>query len=466
MVRRDWLSLDLRAIAFFRVFLGVMALLDLFSAAAGAEAFFSDAGILPRAAQKLPLASRWLAAFYGSGGTALQLAWLALGALCAVLVLLGKHTRPALFWLWYLLASLHLRNPLAADRGAILLELMCFWGFWLPLEARWSLAAREDPDWKRLPNTYRSSATVAIYLQICMIYLFTALLKNGPAWVVDGNAALLACRSAQVSTAYSEWWAVQYPALLRWGGVLTQAGEALLPLLLLSPIGHRRLRLLAVTGLVVFHLHNQLLFLLGFFPLMNAGFCLILMPGREEGQEPRAEPTVWPPGYRLSAWTDRWLALCLAFCFYCNWQSFPKPRLIHLDEPMRSFGKFFRLEQTWHLFSPSPPNDLWFRLLARHGGEELDLLRRDRQPGLVREVSPMASVPSHLWQMVFLNSVYKEDPVLSRSIVEYWQRHLGPEYQDFRYEVVTRDFDAAGRPLGPRVRRLWPPPGEVRRVRL
>lgn len=466
---REWLSLDLRSIAVYRVALGLMALLDLISSAAEVPAFFCDSGILPRAAQTLPLASRWLAAFQGSGQVWPQILWICLGILCAVLVVLGKHSRPACFWLWYLLASLHLRNSLAADRGAMLLELMCFWGLWLPLEARWSLAARENESWKRLPDCFRSAGTVAIYLQMSMLYFFTAVLKNGPAWVIDGNAAQVACRSAQVSTAYSEWLA-QFSGVLQLATVAAVVGEALVPLFLLSPIAHQRLRTVTVLGLVAFHLHNELLFRLGFFPLMNAGFVLVFLPSSwwdrwspasgGEGSE------TFPPAYRLSALANGWLALCLVYCFYCNWQTFPKPRKAQLDEPMRSFGKFFRLEQYWNLFSPSPPNDLWFRMLARGGdGQEVDLLRRDQRVTLEREVSPMASVPSHRWQMVFLNSVYKEDPSLSQSIVSYWERTQS-NYRDFRYEVVTREFDAEDRPLPAQARRLWPPEEKVRRVRL
>ena len=471
MVRPDWLSLDLRAIAVYRMALGLMGLLDLLSSGADVRAFFCDSGILPRTAQTLPLASRWLAAFQGSGEAWLQILWICLGVVCALLVLLGKHSRLACFWLWYLLASLHLRNSLAADRGAMLLELMCFWGLWLPLEARWSLTARQYPDWKRLPDGFRSAGTVAIYLQISMLYFFSAVLKNGPAWVVDGNAAQVACRSAQVSTAYSEWLAA-FSGPLKLATALTVLGEALVPLVLISPLAHQRLRTVAVLGLLAFHLHNQLLFRLGFFPLMNACFVLIFLPSSwwnrwSVGSAGEGGVEKLPSAYRLSALSRGWLGLCLLYCLYCNWQTFPKPRKAHLDEPMRSFGKFFRLEQYWNLFSPSPPNDLWFRLLARGSdGRQVDLLRHDRQVTLEREVSPMASVPSHLWQMVFLNSVYKEDPLLSQSIVGYWERFYGGSYRDFCYEVVTREYDAQGRPLPAQARRLWPPDEKVRRVRL
>ena len=465
MPNPSWLALDLRALALFRICLGLLALLDLGYSAWNVDAFFSDNGILPGNALQLPLASRWLVAFQCSGETWVQLLWMSLTALCALLVLLGHRSRWALLGLWYLLCSLHVRNSLGADRGIMLLELMCFWGLFLPLEARWSLAARKHPHWAALPDLYRSPATVALLVQFAFIYFFSALLKNGVAWVVDFNAAEIACRSAQVSTAYSEWLG-QFSTLLSAATVLTLLGEAAVPLILFSPIGHDRLRVALVLGLECFHLHNQLLFRLGFFPLMNALFCLVLLPTsffdrllgvptrKAEPQEPL------PPAYGWNLAQAGWLALCLAYCLYCNLQTYPKPRKAHLVEPMRSFGKFFRLEQYWYLFSPSPPNDLWFRLIAHDAqGHEVSLWRRDGRVTLDREVSPMGSVPTHMWQMVLLNSVYNEKDELSRSIVDYWERRYRGRYQDFRYEVLTRELDSQV----PRVRQLWPK-GHVRRV--
>ena len=465
-IRSGWLRLDLRALALFRVSLALLALCDLFFSARDLRAFYSDQGILPRSALDLPWASHCFVVFLGSGEAGWQMVWLGLAAVCAGLLLVGKHSRWALFWLWYLLASLHIRDSLSADRGAMMLEILCFWGFFLPLEARFSLAARQNPHWARLPNCYRSLGCVALLLQFACIYLFTAALKNGRAWVVDFNAVEVACRSAQVSTAYSEWLA-HFPGLLKLATWATLVGEGLMPLFLLSPIAHDRLRTGAVALLVVFHLHNCFVFRLGFFPFMNALCSLVLLPtpfwdrlwgsGPPPDPEP-VSPETLPAAYRLPYLVELWLGICLAYCCYCNLQTSPKPRKAHLLEPMRSFGKLFRLEQYWNLFSPSPPNDLWFRLLARdRNGHEVNLWRRDRQVTLEREVSPMASVPSHLWQMVLLNSVYKEDQNLSRSIVNYWERQYEGEYQDFRYQVVIRDFDQDGRAQTARVRTLWPP---------
>lgn len=460
-MRADWLALDLRALAFFRIVLGLTALTELALSAWQVEPFFSDQGILPRSDRDMPLASRCFCVFFLNPESWQQLPWMLLAAICALLVSWGRHTRVALALLWYLLACLHLRNPMPADRGAMLWEIMAFWGFFLPLEARWSWASQRHPEWAELPNSYRSLATIALYGQFSMIYFFCGLLKNGPEWVVYANAAQLSCLSAQVSTAYSEWLG-QFSQLLRAMTVLTLVLECTTPFWLLCPLRHQSIRRVAIGILILFHLHNQVLFRLGYFPLMNALFLIVLLPYPTTAKKYIAQPYP-PPAYRLSKASRVWLMLCLSYCLYCNWQTNPDPEHARLAEPMRSFGKLLRLEQTWQLFSPHPPTDLWFRLIGRiPGGPEVSLWRKDGRITLEREVAPMRNAPSHFWQMAMLNSIYREDQNLRRRMVDFWERQYAGRYQDLRYESVRQSQQM----VLPEVRRLWPPHDAPRRVQL
>ncbi|MBS2034962.1 HTTM domain-containing protein [bacterium] len=466
---KDWLSLDLRALAYLRVVLALFVLADFGNALLNVGAFYSDQGILPRAAVAIAPSQLPFSVFMGSGSAEVQVIWILFGMVCSLLVLLGTYTRTGIFWAWFILASLHIRNHYAADRGAIMLELMLFWGFFLPLEARASLAARRNPGWAALPNQFRSLGTVAFLVQIALVYIFTTALKNGPEWALEGNAPLIACRSAQVSTPYSEWLAATIPNLLKEANAPVLTFEAVMPLLILCPIAHNRLRLLAVAVSLLFHLHNTLVFKLGYFPLMNAAFSLVMLPGPfwsriwpgKDPSDPKVPADSLPAGYRLSTMATGWLILCLIYCLFCNVKTCPRPRKTKIPEPIRSFGKAFRLEQSWELFSPSPPNDLWFRMLAVDAeGHEYDLLRPDLKVSLDRPRAPMSQV-SHLWQMVLLNTVYFEDRDLRHGVFEYWKNHLHRGLTVTKYQVVTRDFDEQDRPLSPVVRTLWPPEHRV-----
>ncbi|MFN8611463.1 MAG: HTTM domain-containing protein [Vulcanimicrobiota bacterium] len=461
---KHWLSLDLRALAYLRVVLALFVLADFGNALINVHAFYTDQGILPRSAVAMAPAQLPFSVFLGSGQAGPQVVWILFGMLCSLLVLVGAYTRTGIFWAWFILASMHIRNHYAADRGAIMLELMLFWGFFLPLEARASWAARRHPEWARLPDRFRSLGTVAFLVQIALVYLFTTALKNGPEWALQGNAPLIACRSAQVSTPYSEWLAANIPGLLKGANAPVLTFEALMPLLILCPIAHYRLRVLAVIVSLAFHLHNTLVFKLGYFPLMNAAFALVLLPepfwsrgGQSEQNSPVEIQGELPAGYKLSGRANVWLVMCLLYCLFCNVKTCPRPRKTKIPEPVRSFGKLFRLEQSWELFSPSPPNDLWFRMLAvDEQGRQHDLLRPNLQASLERPQAPMSGV-SHLWQMVLLNTVYFEDSDLRRGVFEYWKGHLSRGLRLTQYQVITRDFDDQDRPLPPVVRTLWPP---------
>lgn len=469
-VRDSWLSLDLRSLALFRMLLGGLVMADLLQHLSGVEAFFSDQGVLPRSLLRLPLASQWLCAFMGSGQVWVQVCWMGVALLCAGCFLVGNQVRLMGFWTWFFLASLHVRDSLPGDRGCMLLEIMLFWSFFLPLEARWSWSSRRHPHWRELPQRFRSAGTVALILQLALLYAYTTALKNGGAWVLRFNAVEVALRSAQVSTPYSEWLATLGSRLTP-VTILVLVFEGLLPLLLLSPLAHERLRWLALLLLLTFHLHNSVCFHLGIFPLSNALLSLVLLtPGAWETRPGQAlsrfldalwqgsSPTLttpFPPAYRLGKTSLAWISVCLAYCFYCNHMTCPDPDQARLVEPLRSFGKFTRLEQRWDLFSPGPPNDLWFRLLAQdERGTEVDLLRPDRTVTLDRPSAPMGTV-SHGWQMFLLNTVYRTDLDVLRQLMDYWQRHY-PQYHHLRYQVVRRYFDPQGRPGPPEVEQLWP----------
>ncbi len=461
-VPRGWLSLDLRALAYFRIILALLACFDLGQALWQVEAFYSDQGILPRAAVMMGPADLFFGAFFASGESWFQAVLLGLGFFCAFFVLVGRYSRCMGLLLWYLLCCLHIRNHYVCDRGAALLEISLFWGLFLPWEARWSWSARRHPDWRFLPDSYRSLASVALIVQISLIYVFTVTLKNGRAWVLDGNAVLIACRSNQVSTHYSEWLA-HFPRFLNFLTPTTLVLETLAAFLILSPVAQVKSRTLAVLGLVAFHLHNTQVFCLGWFPLMNALVTLVVLPGRWWGREVEpglSRPESLPPAYHLARSTQVWLAFCLVFCIYCNLQSSPHPKRIHIIEPFRTFGKLTRLGQSWELFSPGPPTDLWFRLLARDAnGHLVDLWGIGQQVSVQRPAAFMKKMPSHGWQMALLNTVYTDDPELRRGIFNYFLRLYQSSYVIESYQEVLLTYTPEEQPDKAIVRQLWPPEG-------
>lgn len=476
-IRKSWLALDLRALALFRIFLGLFVAGDFLTHLSGVQAFVSDLGFLPRSHVHMQAASRIFCVFMGSGSAWVQGIWMLFGACCSLCIIFGLHTRTASFWCWFLLASLHLRNHFAGDRGCMMLELMLFWGFFLPLEARWSLTARDQPGWNKLPNSFRSLGTAALILQFSFIYIFTAAMKCGSSWLLDGDAILIACRSRQVVTDYGEW-LTQFRDFLHVATFATLAWEVGIAILLLSPVAHDRLRTIAVLSLQCFHLHNEFVFRLGCFPFMNACLVLVLLPtsfwdgvgkpvlafferrlgSRESSEEQEA---ALPPAYQLGIAARLWLAICLVYCLLRNIAVVPDPRYPDTFEPFTSFGRLFRLEQQWDLFSPNPPNDFWFRLVGKdRDGHEVDLLRGDHRVTLERPTAPVTLTPVYFWRMALFNCVVsdsKDNLQLREDLYEYWMRQYAGTYSELRFEVVNRSYDPFGIPLPATVSPLMAP---------
>ena len=135
-------GVDVRSLALLRVGVGALLLIDLLQRARWIPENYSERGLVPEAV----LASLGGAPFPSihllSGSAASQQALFALAALFAVMLLVGWRTRLACVASWYLLVSLHVRNPMICDAGDSLLAQLLFWSMFLPLGATFSLDAR------------------------------------------------------------------------------------------------------------------------------------------------------------------------------------------------------------------------------------------------------------------------------------------------------------------------------------
>ncbi|TKX67354.1 HTTM domain-containing protein [Halorubrum sp. SP9] len=139
---RRRLGIDPRALAAFRIALGVVLLVDLALRARNLTAFYTDAGVLPRAtlSEARPLGAR-LSLHALSGDPRVVSLLFALAAVVAVALAVGYRTRVATAVSLLLLASLQARNPFVLNAGDTLLLQLLGAGLLCPLGARWSLDA-------------------------------------------------------------------------------------------------------------------------------------------------------------------------------------------------------------------------------------------------------------------------------------------------------------------------------------
>ncbi|MGM0448955.1 MAG: HTTM domain-containing protein [Methanobacteriota archaeon] len=139
---RRRLGVDPRALAAFRVAIGVVLLVDLALRARNLTAFYTDAGVLPRPtlAEASPLGARLSLHAVSGEPRAVALLFL-VAALAAVALAAGYRTRVAAAVSLVLLASLQARNPFVLNAGDTLLLQLVGAGLLCPLGARWSVDA-------------------------------------------------------------------------------------------------------------------------------------------------------------------------------------------------------------------------------------------------------------------------------------------------------------------------------------
>ena len=388
------LTADLRSLALLRVALAGIVLADVVLRWRDLAMFYSDRGVLPRDAYLAGVGEGWSWSLHlVSGAWQVQALLFALTAAAALLMLVGWHTRAATVATWVLVCSVQQRNPLLVQGGDILLRVVLFWGIFLPLGARASVDRARAAPGDREPARVLSAGTVALLVQLVLVYWMTALWKDGPEWRSDGSALYYALHIDAYASGLGKWLR-GYPGALV---VLTHVVfwfEVLGPGLLLSPWRTGPLRTLAILGFFVLHLGVLLCLDLGLFPFISALTMVGLLPSWFWDQ-------LWPRlGARVAA-VERWLAarlarspgrtgpparlprwahvLCAACLMYVTWWNLADlpGSPLGFPEPARGIGRALHLEQRWDLFAPAPMrDDGWIVIPARlRDGREVDLLR-------------------------------------------------------------------------------------------
>ncbi|MCA9795552.1 MAG: HTTM domain-containing protein, partial [Candidatus Eremiobacteraeota bacterium] len=338
--------------------------------------------------------------------------------------------------------------------GDLELILVLFWSFFLPLDGRWS----QSPAPSSQPHLVRNVATVAYSLQLAQVYFFAGLLKHGQAWSENGQGLWLSLRSALFATGLGEALSA-YPEVLHPLNYVMVFGEIMVGFLLLTPLYSEEIRNLAIGAVVIFHGFIALLFHLGIFPLIAIIAVLGLLPqtfwsmrlGRALANrlESRFRSPPEQP-LRELGWCERaFLVVCILYTLVCNLLMFPDTSPARIPQPIKGFGRLFRLEQHWDLFGPLPPYDGWFVLEAAPQG--IDLLRDrpvtyDRQHNLF---------PDHRWRMFSITLLFPVgQPFLSHYVHYEVDRYRTRHPNQTLGEVVLRfNFRQADGSIQSRI--LW-----------
>jgi vitamin K-dependent gamma-carboxylase-like protein len=274
-----WESIDLRALAVFRIAIGIIAAIDVARRFPRIELFYSNTGLLSNHFSLfLPFNEFSFSLLYAFSRPAEVRVVFLLILGCAVLFTLGYRTR--LFHALTLVGvlSIHGRNPMVENGGDVVLNLMLAWALVLPLGARFSIdavranvAGAPEAGPRELdrrtgvpPGRARSLAVPVILLQLAIIYFLNAVQKDGATWR-EGTALAYILEQDRMVTWLGAW-ARDLPfgvtRLLTWGAL---AVETLAPALILSPVAVTACRRIAIVALSGLHLGIAALMDVGLF---------------------------------------------------------------------------------------------------------------------------------------------------------------------------------------------------------
>lgn len=271
-------GVDLRSLALCRIGLGLLIIIDLMMRSSDLMAHYSDEGLLPRQAvyDLFNYPGIWLSPYFFSGSAIFQGCLFVLTGIFAFFLMVGYYTRISAIICWFLLISLHDRNTMILYGGDGILRMTLFWCLFLPTEAYGSIDRLLSSSKHAPPSRIISMATVAILLQVCIIYWQGIGYKWNSSWF-QGNAIEYALNLDEFVSPAGLWLKEQH-TLLKPLTYLTFYMEMLGPLLAFCPFYTGPIRIFVVFAFSIMHICFGLFLELGLFPAICITSWLPFLP--------------------------------------------------------------------------------------------------------------------------------------------------------------------------------------------
>lgn len=401
-------DLDLRSMAFLRIAMGVLLILDTAVRSTDITAMYTDFGSLSRTALlELGWNPYWFSIHMATGNKYGIGLLMLIQLVLAVGLTVGWRTRMMTFWSWIFLISLHSRNPMVLNGGDIYLRVVLFWMNFLPCGQTWSLdarAGRTDTRWWTPPLTadgkaVRSLAGLGLMFQIACVYWFAALPKTDPSWTSSYTATGLALMLDCFITPFGVFFRNTFWSWLPFFTMLVIHWEFYGPFFLFFPFDRGQVRTLAIAGFAAMHTGFGLCMELGLFAWIGVLMPMVMLPAWFWERPARRLTALldsrlgtggWkePEPYgqeRVARWFPREFFFYTVIFYTLLWNMGNEsltPRRLRLPSTITWLGQFTRLDQRWNMFSPGPlTEDGWFVIEGeRRDGSKVDLLKERDGP--------------------------------------------------------------------------------------
>lgn len=293
-LKRTYASADPRSLGLFRIALGTLLFVDLARRIPDIEAHYANTGWLTNHYMLFRPMSSHLFSLYLAASTPGEVkAFFAVHLLVYALFIVGFRTRLMHVLSLVLLVSINSRNIAVENGGYVVLTLLTTWSLFLPLGKRFSIDALRESLKARREGTVSalndrstlapaiapvvSLAVTALILQWTIIYYFNVVHKNGPEWK-NGTAVYYFFQQDRMVT----WWGGFIRDYIpMWGYKAMTYGaliiESLVAVLLISPLGTQKGRMIAWLLVCTLHLSIDSVVQLGPFSyaMMTMFFALI-----------------------------------------------------------------------------------------------------------------------------------------------------------------------------------------------
>ena len=398
-------GIDLRSLAAMRIGLALILLVDGWTALTNARAFYSDDGFLPRTLWPTMRDSMVNWSLHAvSGSTSWQIILILIQLSAAIALLLGWRTTLATIVNWVLICSIQNRNPVVLFGGDVVIRMLLFWSIFLPLGKRWSLDARGQDS---AATVQLSVATLALLLQVCCIYWFTAKLKWGVEWTRDGTAVYYALSIDQFVKPFGIWLR-GFPTFGHWLTFVIWWVECIGPFVAFIPWRTAFWRTLAVALFWGLHIGLGLCLRLGPFPAIMMVCWLPFLPTSfwDWLQKRPASASKLERSWRDRAVAQAFVLCCLVVVVIWNLRSVNyekwRPLFPNAWSPV---AQIFKLDQYWALFAPHPlSDDGWLVLDAElKDGSHVDLLRTGQPTSFLKPERISAEFPDYRWHKLLMN---------------------------------------------------------------
>ncbi|MDP1563283.1 MAG: HTTM domain-containing protein [Pirellulaceae bacterium] len=487
---------DPRALAVFRMGLGLMILLDVGLRWPYLEAFLTDAGPVDRATANSLLEMdygqvaeyAWSLNFWW-GELWWQQVLMGVLGLAAVGLMIGWRTWWMTLICWVLIVSLHMRCPVILSSGDTLLRCVLFFSLFAPLGGWWSVDASRAKqrsgsmlDEVEIPAPVLTAGTAGLITQLFCMYFFAGIAKWNIHWW-EGDAMEYVFRLDLYARPWSGVF-LQYPLLLKLASWATLFAEVVLIVLLFVPWRNSWWRSVNIVVYFALHLSIAATMDIGLFPYISMVGWLPLFPaaffnflGRQSSyaswlqasDADRGTPTLttevvgrdWMGGLQ---WLGQGFAgLMVVYIVLWNTANIPvgydgdlrqrlkltKEQFVQYKSPRELFalamptglrwvGTVTGLGQHFQMFGVPPWHSPWLVYDATlEDGVRMDLLRLE-PVSYDRPASGLVAIPGHHWRKLHDNLLAYGVKGLQQRVAEYKLRQWNASHRAGKQVVALK----------------------------